>query len=81
MLSLFAARVGVVQKRIKEKFELEITIKKKLKPLSGRVLYTYICSSVGGTPAKSQRINFTEISFAWILHEHTKHNYYAKKGQ
>ena len=56
LLSLCAAKAGVVQKRKTEKFELEMAIK-KIKRLSGHLLYTYNCSSVGRTPVQSRRIN------------------------
>ena len=57
LLSLFAERNGVVQKRKTEKFELEMAIK-KIKPLPGHLLYTYNCSSVGRTLL---RMDFTSL--------------------
>ena len=66
LLSACAARVGVVKKRVTEKFELEIAIK-KIKPLSGNLLYTYNCR----TPAKSRCIN---------LQKFRPHGFYVFEG-
>ena len=59
-----ALRELVLYKKENRKFELEMAIK-KIKSLSGHLLYTYNCSSAGRTPAKIEVL--TEIFFAWIL--------------
>ena len=42
LLSFCAARVGIVQKRKMEKFELKMALR-KIKPLLGHLLYTELC--------------------------------------
>ena len=65
LLSLCVARVGVVQKGKQKNLNPEMATK-KIKSLSGHLLYTYNCSSAGRTPAKIEVLinrNFLRMDF------------------